>query len=45
MDMAAQEASCSALGKTVVILRFFEDLPVTRQRAKVIYTFDEILLL
>lgn len=38
-------AGCGALGEAVVFLKFFEALPDPRQRAKVIYPLDEILLL
>lgn len=34
-----------ALGEAVVFLKFFEDLPDPRQRAKVLYPLDEVLLL
>lgn len=34
-----------ALGEAVVFLRFFDDLPDPRQRAKVLYPLDEVLLL
>lgn len=34
-----------ALGEAVVFLTFFEDLPDPRQRSKVVYPLDEILLL
>ncbi len=43
--MDATGADCGALGETVVFLRFFEDLPDPRQRAKVLYPLDEVLLL
>jgi predicted transposase YbfD/YdcC len=34
-----------AFGEAVVFLKFFEDLPDPRQRAKVLYPLDEVLLL
>ena len=34
-----------ALAEAVVFLRYFEDLPDPRQRGKVIYPLDEVLLL
>ena len=34
-----------AFDETVVFLRHFEDLPDPRQRGKVIYPLDEVLLL
>jgi len=36
---------CGALGEAVVFLSYFADLPDPRQRGKVIYPLDEILLL
>lgn len=38
------EPDCGALGEAVVFLDHFKDLPDPRQRAKVIYPLDEILL-
>lgn len=37
--------ACGALDEAVVFLRHFEDLPDPRQRAKVSYPLDEVLLL
>lgn len=34
-----------AFGEAVVFLKFFKDLPDPRQRAKVLYPLDEVLLL
>jgi hypothetical protein len=36
---------CGALGETVVFLDHFKDLPDPRQRGKVMYPLDEVLLL
>jgi len=36
---------CGALGETIVFLEYFNDLPDPRQRGKVIYPLDEVLLL
>lgn len=44
MDRPAATAG-GALHEAVVFLRHFEDLPDPRQRAKVVYPLDEILLL
>lgn len=38
-------ADCGALGEAVVFLRYFSDLPDPRQRGKVMYPLDEVLLL
>src|ERR1022692_4511537 len=38
-------ADCGALGEAVVFLDYFDDLPDPRQRGKVIYPLDEVLLL
>ena len=43
MDDAA--ASCAGFGETIVFLRHFEDLADPRQKGKVVYPLDEILLL
>lgn len=43
--MGDEGAGCSALEEAVVFLKFFEQMPDPRQRAKVIYPLDEILLL
>ena len=34
-----------ALGEAIVFLEYFEDLPDPRQRGKVVYPLDEVLLL
>ena len=42
------EAACAgfgALGESTVFLRHFKDMPDPRQRSKVIYPLDEVLLL
>jgi predicted transposase YbfD/YdcC len=39
------EADTGALGETVVFLRYFNDLPDPRQRGKVTYPLNEVLLL
>ena len=36
---------CEAIAESVVFLRYFEDLPDPRQRAKVMYPLPEVLLL
>jgi predicted transposase YbfD/YdcC len=36
---------CSPLGEAVVFLRYFKDLPDPRQRGKIVYPLDEVLLL
>jgi len=38
-------SGCEAFDETVVFLRYFEDLPDPRQRGKVLYPLDEVLLL
>src|ERR1017187_9472250 len=38
-------ADCGALGEAGVFLDYFDDLPDPRQRGKVIYPLDEVLLL
>lgn len=38
-------SACDALSEAVVFLRHFEGLPDPRQRAKVVYPLDEVLLL
>jgi predicted transposase YbfD/YdcC len=43
MDAAAAE--CGTFGEAVVFLSYFKDLPDPRQRGKVIYPLDEVLLL
>ena len=43
MERAAAELG--ALGEAVVFLGYFKDLPDPRQRGKVIYPLDEVLLL
>ncbi len=43
MERAA--ADCGALGEAVVFLDYFNDLPDPRQRGKVLYPLDEVLLL
>jgi predicted transposase YbfD/YdcC len=43
MERTAGE--CGAFGEAVVFLSHFEDLPDPRQRGKVIYPLDEVLLL
>ena len=43
MDGAA--ADCAAFGEAVVFLSYFKDLPDPRQRGKVTYPLDEVLLL
>ena len=43
--MAEVSAGCGAFGEAVVFLRYFEDLPDPRQRGKVMYPLDEVLLL
>jgi DDE_Tnp_1-associated len=44
MAMVAQ-ADCGAFGEAVVFWDHFKDLPDPRQRGKVIYPLDEVLLL
>src|SRR5258708_10706018 len=43
MDGAA--ANCGGFGEAVAFLRYFSDLPDPRQRGKVTYPLDEVLLL
>jgi predicted transposase YbfD/YdcC len=43
--MDVGDAECGAFGETVVFLSHFKDLPDPRQRGKVVYPLDEILLL
>jgi predicted transposase YbfD/YdcC len=43
--MDGHETDCGALGEAVVFLSHFRDLPDPRQRGKVVYPLDEILLL
>jgi predicted transposase YbfD/YdcC len=43
MDGTSQEFG--ALGETTVFLRYFKDMPDPRQRGKVIYPLEEVLLL
>lgn len=43
--MDGKAADCGALGEAVVFLSYFKDLPDPRQRGKVIYPLDEVLLL
>ena len=43
--MATEGLDCGAFGESIVFLRFFNDLPDPRQRGKVKYPLDEILLL
>jgi predicted transposase YbfD/YdcC len=43
--MERGEADFGALGETTVFLEYFKDLPDPRQRGKVIYPLDEVLLL
>ncbi len=43
--MESDGGGLGALGEAIVFLKFFEDLPDPRQRAKVLYPLDEILLL
>jgi predicted transposase YbfD/YdcC len=45
MAVRSDDAGLGELGEAVVFLRFFEDLPDPRQRAKVLYPLDEVLLL
>jgi hypothetical protein len=37
-------ADCGALGEAVVLLNHFKDIPDPRQRGKVTYPLDEVLL-
>ena len=43
MEKAAGE--CGAIGETIVFLDYFKDFPDPRQRGKVVYPLDEVLLL
>ena len=43
--MAGMAAVCEAFSEAVVFLRYFEDLPDPRQRGKVTYPLDEVVLL
>jgi predicted transposase YbfD/YdcC len=43
--MELKRQGCGAFGETVAFLSYFQDLPDPRQRGKVIYPLDEILLL
>ena len=43
--MDGHDAECGALGEAVVFLSHFKDLEDPRQRGKVIYPLDEVLLL
>lgn len=43
--MGETGADCTALAETTVFLDYFKDMPDCRQRGKVIYPLDEILLL
>ena len=43
--MEGMARECEAFGEAVVFLSHFEDLPDPRQRGKVIYPLDEVLLL
>ena len=43
--MDVRETKCGALGQAVVFLSHFMDLPDPRQRSKIVYPLDEILLL
>src|SRR3954466_697273 len=43
--MEGVAADCGALGEAVVFLKYFRDLPDPRQRSKVIYPLDEVVLL
>ena len=45
MVMDGMATDCSALAETVVFLSYFKDLPDPRQRGKVTYPLDEVLLL
>jgi predicted transposase YbfD/YdcC len=38
-------ADCGAINEAIVFLEYFKDFPDSRQRAKVIYPFEEVLLL
>jgi hypothetical protein len=43
--MEGTAADCGAFGEAVVFLDYFKDLPDPRQRGKVLYRLDEVLLL
>ena len=43
--MGVGSSGCEAVAESVVFLRYFEDLPDPRQRAKVMYPLPEVLLL
>jgi len=43
--MVGVAADCGAFDESVVFLRHFRDLPDPRQRGKVVYPLDEVLLL
>jgi predicted transposase YbfD/YdcC len=43
--MAKAAAEFGAISETVVFLEYFKDLPDTRQRGKVVYPLEEVLLL
>ena len=43
--MTGTAAVCEAFGEAVVFLRYFADLPDPRQRGKVTYPLDEVMLL
>jgi len=43
--MGGEAADCDAYGEAVVFLKYFEGLPDARQRGKVMYPLDEVLLL
>ena len=43
--MEDMTADCGALGEAVVFLNHFRDMPDPRQRGKVMYPLDEVLLL
>src|SRR5947207_13039941 len=43
--MEGTAGDCGALGEAVVFLDYFQGLPDPRQRGKVVYPLDEVLLL
>ena len=43
--MGKVSPDCGALGEAIVFLRYFRDLPDPRQRGKVMYPLEEVLLL
>ena len=43
MEKAAAEVE--AISETIVFLKYFEDLPDPRQRSKIVYPLEEVLLL